>query len=184
MFIHKLSETVEVRVLESRHAEEFHALVVANHERLARWCPWIKRTGSIESTREFLLEKIARLNARNGFTAGIFVDRRLSGVIALEYIDWENASTEIGYWIDYRVEGRGIVISACRSMIAYAFSELELERIQIRCAVENTRSRAIPKRLGFAQEGILRRCERLTDRTVDLVVYAQLRNEWPEVNAV
>jgi ribosomal-protein-serine acetyltransferase len=86
--------------------------------------------------------------------------------------------TEIGYWIDGDAEGKGLAIEACRSIIAYAFSDLGLRRVQIRCANENHRSRAIPEKLGFREEGIIRQCERLRDRTVDLVIYGMLSEEW------
>ena len=49
----------------------------------------------------------------------------------------------------------------------------------IQAAVENARSRAIPERLGFREEGILREVERIGDRMLDDVVYAMLAADWP-----
>jgi len=43
---------------------------------------------------------------------------------------------------------------------------------------ENKKSRAIPKRLGFKEEGIIRQTEWLYDRFVDHVVYGMLIDEW------
>ncbi|HWY90420.1 MAG TPA: GNAT family protein [Solirubrobacteraceae bacterium] len=40
------------------------------------------------------------------------------------------------------------------------------------------RSRAIPERLGFSQEGVVREAERIGDRYVDQVVYAKLATDW------
>ena len=45
-------------------------------------------------------------------------------------------------------------------------------------APENARSRAIPERLGFTQEGTLRQVERVGDRDLDNVVYAMLAEDW------
>ena len=50
--------------------------------------------------------------------------------------------------------------------------------MEILCATGNTRSRAIPERLGFTQEGIIRQAERFNDHYNDLVVYGMLASEW------
>ena len=69
---------------------------------------------------------------------------------------------------------------ACRALVTHAFRELGLHRVEIRAAPGNRRSRAIPERLGFRQEGILRDAEWPYDHYVDLVVYAMLADEWEE----
>jgi ribosomal-protein-serine acetyltransferase len=50
--------------------------------------------------------------------------------------------------------------------------------MEIHCAPENRRSRAIPERLGFKQEGILREEMFIDGRYLDSVVYAMLEDEW------
>ena len=53
-----------------------------------------------------------------------------------------------------------------------------LHRLEIRCAVENHRSSAVPRRLGFLEEGILREAEWLYDHWVDLRVFSMLAQDW------
>lgn len=178
MFNCKLSDEAELRLLEERHAEELFTLIDRNHERLLIWVPWLSNTDSLEHTRDFIKRKLKRFADNNGFVAGIWYQGALAGEIAFEYIDWSNRMTEIGYWLTADVEGKGLVTKACRILIAYAFDDLELNRVQIRCATENLRSRAIPEKLGFTQEGVSRQVERLHDRYVDLVIYGMLANEW------
>ncbi|MEN1761147.1 GNAT family protein [Anoxynatronum sibiricum] len=53
-----------------------------------------------------------------------------------------------------------------------------LNRVEIRCATGNHKSRAIPQQLRFVAEGVLREAEWLYDHYVDHVVYAMLASEW------
>ena len=62
-----------------------------------------------------------------------------------------------------------------------ALLELQFNRVEIRCATENTRSSAIPDRLRFTLEGVLRQVQLLHDRYVDLVVYSMLVEQWREI---
>jgi ribosomal-protein-serine acetyltransferase len=44
---------------------------------------------------------------------------------------------------------QGIVTKSCRALLDYAFDELGLNRVEVRGATGNRKSRAIPERLGF-----------------------------------
>ena len=63
-------------------------------------------------------------------------------------------------------------------MLDYAFSDRGLERVEIRCAVGNTRSQAVPLRLGFAFAETIKSAERLHDRYEDAVVFVMRRSDW------
>jgi ribosomal-protein-serine acetyltransferase len=68
---------------------------------------------------------------------------------------------------------------ACRALINHAFDVWKLNKVEIRCDPENARSRAIPKRLGFTEEGTLRQVLMgPDDRMHDGVVYGLLASEW------
>ncbi len=89
-----------------------------------------------------------------------------------------NRSASIGYWLDAAFEGRGIATRCCRAMLDYAFGEMAMHRVEIRCATHNERSCAIPARLGFTREGVLREAEWVHDGYHDLVVWSMLSGEW------
>ena len=100
------------------------------------------------------------------------------GLLATRPIDWENRTTEVGYWLGEEHQGKGLVTAACRALVDHAFGELGLNRVVISCATENKRSCAIPERLGFRREGVQRQAEWLYDHFVDHVVYAIVASEW------
>jgi ribosomal-protein-serine acetyltransferase len=178
MFVRDLGGGEHLRLIETRDAEQLFRLVRENESRLRQWVPWLKNTSTIESTRNFIRARLERYADGNGWAAGIWRDDRLVGEIGFDYIDWNNRVTEIGYWIGVEFEGRGLVSKVVRILVDHAVTELGLHRVQIRCAVENHRSRSIPERLGFQLEGKLRGVERLHDRVVDLAVYGMLASEW------
>ncbi|WP_334300596.1 GNAT family N-acetyltransferase [Alkaliphilus flagellatus] len=60
----------------------------------------------------------------------------------------------------------------------YAFNNFKLHRVEIRCAENNYKSRAIPERLGFTKEGLIRGSEWIYDHYVSHIVYSMLAIEW------
>lgn len=179
MFICRLDAEAELRLLEDRHAAELFLLTDQNRGHLRRWLPWVDATTSIEITRKFIKNALKQFSTNRGFQTGIWYQGRLVGVIGYHRIDWFNRKTSIGYWLGASFQGKGLMTKACRALVDYAFGELKLNRVEIRCAAQNKRSRAIPERLGFVQEGISRQAEWLYDHYVDHVIYGMLASEWP-----
>ena len=99
-------------------------------------------------------------------------------MIGFHKVDWVNRATSIGYWLAAASQGRGIVTEAVRALTGYAFDVWELNRVEIRAAVGNGRSAAIPLRLGFVEEGVARQSERHGDSFKDLAVYSMLAADW------
>ena len=85
---------------------------------------------------------------------------------------------EIGYWLGSKFQGKGIVTGACRLLTDHAFDEWKLNRVEIHCAPGNKKSCAIPKRLGFQLEGVLRKAQRLNGKYLDTNVYGMLARDW------
>lgn len=154
--------------------EELYRLVDANRERLNPWMPWPEFTHAPEDQRPFVQEHLEDVEA-----LAIEVDGRLAGGTGLRMGPFGIAG-EIGYWIDGEHEGRGLVTAAVRALVDLGF-DLGLHRIVIRAGVDNPRSRAIPERLGFTQEGVLRGEGKGSagHGFHDLVVYGVLEDEWP-----
>jgi ribosomal-protein-serine acetyltransferase len=178
MFIHRLDEESWLKLLTAEDAEQLFALVDSCRPHLRKWLPWVDSTKKVEDSKEFIEGGLQKFAAGSGFEAGIWHKGQLAGVIGLHYIDRVNRKTSIGYWLGEQFQGFGLMTKACKACIDYAFGELKLHRVEIRCAVENKKSRAIPERLGFTNEGTIREAEWLYDHFVDHVVYGMLAREW------
>lgn len=169
-----LGDGIEVRFLEPRDAEDVFAVIDANRDRLRPWMPWVDPTLGPDDTRAFI-ERVRASGVEDGL--GIYVGGSYVGGIGLRP-DAVNGDAEIGYWIGAAHEGQGLVTRACRALIDRAFGDLELHRVTIRVAPDNARSRAIPERLGFREEGVMREAGRSALGHHDLVVYGLLDREW------
>lgn len=178
MLIIPVDADTELRQLQESDAPALFLLVEHGRAYLREWLPWVDSTRTVEDTLEFVRVGTRQWDLRNSFHAGIWHQGRITGVISYNYLDWPQHKTEIGYWLGQAFQRRGLMTSACRAMTSYAFDVLKLERVDIYCSVENYKSRAIPERLGFKEEGIRPRMEWLHYRYVDCVLYSMTAAEW------
>ena len=176
MFV--IDPVTSLRVLREDDAEELFALTDANRTFLRRWLPWVDLVTSEDDSRSFLESVTAQREEGRGPTFGIVHDGVLVGVVGFLPIDRVNRCGEIGYWLAQAAQGRGLMTQACWFVVRYGFLTLDLNRIQIAAGTENHGSRAIPERLGFRFEGILRGRENLYGTFIDHAMYSLLRIEF------
>jgi ribosomal-protein-serine acetyltransferase len=173
-----INAQTELRLIEENDASEMFALIEQNRARLRPWLPWLDSTLSVQDELDFIRSMREQHVQSQNMTCSIIYDGRIAGSIGYNSIDWRDRKTEIGYWLGVDFEGKGLMTISCEEMLHFAFNVLELNKVEIHCATENTRSRAIPERLHFRQEGIIRQAQWLYDHYVDLVVYGLLASEW------
>jgi ribosomal-protein-serine acetyltransferase len=148
-----------------------------------RWLPWAP-TQTLEATRAFIRMSSKQVAENDGLQAVILERERIIGTIGYHRVDWVHRATSIGYWLAEDAQGHGTMTLAVSALLDWAFERWNLHRVEIRAAVENHRSRAIPERLGFTQEGTLRHAEFVRGRYLDHVVYSMLAEEWGSRTAV
>jgi len=170
---------ISLKPVEAQDSESIFALTAANRLYLRNWLPWVDSTKSVEDTRKFVEACMAQCEQRAALHLCIRYRGEVAGILGFHYFDWPNRSASIGYWLSEHLQGKGIMTRSCREAIEFAFNEMGLNRIEIRCAVQNVRSRAIPERMHFTNEGTVRDAEWLYDRFVDLIIYGMLARQWP-----
>jgi ribosomal-protein-serine acetyltransferase len=172
-----IADGAELRLWEAGDAAELTEVIAANREHLATWLPWAE-TQRFQDSVEYLDLKRLQLDANDGFEAALVLDGEIAGGIGFHRVDWVNRSTSIGYWLAADAQGRGLMTAAVTALLDYAFFEWELHRVIIEVIVGNERSRAIPERLGFRQEAILREAKLVRGSHEDTRLYAMLAPEW------
>lgn len=175
---YSLGDGYELRSWLIADAPLLEAAVLRNRDHLRRWMPWVDNYPQNDAAREFISATVLRALTQGSMATGIWKEDELLGNIDYQSFTRVNNSAMIGYWLDKDHNGRGIMTRAVRHYLDTGFGRLRLNRIEIRVATGNYKSRAIPERLGFTKEGVIRQAEWLYDHYVDHVVYGMLSSEW------
>jgi ribosomal-protein-serine acetyltransferase len=179
MFSHRINEHTELWLMERHHAGDLFKTIDLNRQYLREWHPWVDMLRSVSDAEKVLAAWHQQYANNRGFYAGIWHKGQFCGVINHLNVDWVNRVTILSYWLDAGHQGKGIMTACCQAMVEHSFYIWKLNRVTIECVTENIRSRAIPERLGFKLEGIVRQAEWLHGRYADHLIYGLLRSEFP-----
>jgi ribosomal-protein-serine acetyltransferase len=179
VFSTRVDDDLELRLLQARHAQALFELVDSSRDDLRTWLGWVDRVRSVADIQAFIRAALQDFADSRRVVTGIWHRGALVGVIELHALPG-NTAGEIGYWLAPAARRQGLMTRATRALVDHGFRELHLHRIQIRCATGNRASRAVPERLGFALEGVVREAEWVNDHYNDLAIYAMLQDSWQE----
>jgi len=173
-----VDKNIVLKQLELTDTPDIFNTIDTQREHLGPWLPFVETTKQLSDTHAFVESVVNSPKDRLEYTFTIRVNGRMAGLIGFKATDRANKKTEIGYWLSRDFLGRGIMTRSVSTLCDFAFRELDINRIQIKCALANTPSRNIPQRLGFKLEGIERAGELLTGGVfTDLAVYSRLRGD-------
>ena len=173
----QIDSQIKLELVADQHADALYELAEDNREHISQWMAWIDQMQSVEFMHNFINGMKQRNAEGNEYAYIILFNNIIVGRIGIYKIDARNKIGEIGYWISEEYQGYGIITKACEGLISFAFKELLLNRIEIKCATENYKSQAIPERLNFILEGVLKEAELLKGKFIDLNLYARLKNK-------
>lgn len=179
MFHVRVDDDLDLRLLTEADTQPLFTLIEANREYLRQWLSWVDDTRTPGSTRRFIEAGLTMHANNSGLQAGVWFRGQLAGVVSLNHIDHMNKQTEIGYWLGRDFQGQGIMTRACAALTGYVFEELAMQHVEIRCAVDNQKSRAIPERLGYEIEGTSMQLDWYTEQYINTVVYGLSAKDRP-----
>ena len=100
------------------------------------------------------------------------------GSIGLWLEEIESGRASIGYWIVTSARGHGLAGAALRGLVAFAFGELAIPRLQLFIEPWNVASTKTALAAGFVREALLRDFERIDGEQHDAECYARLYADW------
>lgn len=166
-----VDENISLKFLQDTSPKALFELIDSNREHFGEFLNWVPFIKTLEDEEKFI-EKIKHDETSVGFS--VFYKEKLVASAGLVEINKINKNAQMGYSLDKNFQGKGIMTKACKKIIEYGFKELDLQRIEIRAAVNNQKSKAVIKRLNAVYEGTLRKSYLLNGMYMDCEVYGIL----------
>lgn len=146
---------------------------------LAPWLPFAHEDYSLKETRAWVKSRPAEWKKGASYEFAIFDagDGTIIGGCGLNGISEVGKSANLGYWVRTGYTGKGIAPAATLLLAKWGFEVLNLNRIEILVAVDNTRSLRVAEKAGAKREGILRNRITVRDKAYDAVMHSFIPGE-------
>lgn len=182
---------VSLRPPSVRDGRAWQELQTRNRAWLAQWeatvppdTPYVRRLTYRELVRRGRREAAAgRMMPFNVWYADPQTGERerMVGQLNVAGISWGSlCSAHIGYWVDERVAGRGIIPTALALAVDHCFRTVGLHRVEVNIRPENAPSRRVAEKLGFREEGLRRAYLHIDGGWRDHIAYALTVSEVSE----
>lgn len=174
---------IELRPLRMRDAAAWREVRLANLEWLREWeatLPFGEQ--GTPGTFAGMVRRV-RAEAREGRSLPFAVtyDRRFVGQVTVGGIARGSLlNAYIGYWIDQRYAGRGIIPTAVAMATDHCFDAVGLHRVEINIRPENAASLRVVEKLGFRTEGLRERYLHIDGDWRDHLTFALIAGEVPD----
>ncbi|NNK79409.1 MAG: GNAT family N-acetyltransferase [Litoreibacter sp.] len=175
------TERMTLRLPQHADYRAWAALRTASTEFLV---PWEPSWASDHLTRKSFTNRVywAQRSLNSGTAVPVFLERRedgvLLGAITLDNIRRGPAqSGTLGYWIGQAHARQGYMREAIMALVHYAFTSLDLSRIEAACLPENEASRGVLEKSGFKYEGVAQSYLQINGRWRNHVLFANLRSD-------
>ena len=171
-------ENYKIKLLDKDDAEIFFKLIDKNRVRLEDFfAGTVSKTQTLKDTLTYAVEIEKKIVSKQYFPYMI-TDTNTSefiGLVDVKNIDWNIPKAELGSFIDYDYQGKGIVSKATNLVIEHIVSEYKFIKLLCRANSRNKASIAVILKNGFELEGTIRKDYRTTKgEVVDLNYYGRV----------
>lgn len=105
-------------------------------------------------------------------------DDRFVGTTWFKEINRVDGNAELAIYMDHDHIGSGWGSDTQRTLLAFGFGTLGLQRVWLVVSADNARAVRSYEKVGFRREGVLRNSFRVGGRLTDMLLMAILREEW------
>ena len=173
---------VVLRPLRLRDANAWWEVRAANVAWLAPWEATSPDGGRPVRSFPALVRELNR-QGRSGTSMPFVLEHagRLAGQVTVGGITWgAMRSAHIGYWLDGRLAGRGLMPTAVALVVDHCLLGVGLHRVEVNIRPENAASRRVVDKLGFREEGLRREFLHIDGGWRDHLSYALTASDVPQ----
>lgn len=180
-----LTKRVVVRRFRENDGEQLYDLLQDNRVYLEDAFPsTLNENSSKEKSEWYVRVRFAKWLLQEEYCFGVWDNdsAKLIGFIRLFRIDWHIPKSEVGFFIDRDFSSKGIMTEVLSVIIRFAFTQLKLEKISLRTAMDNYASQRLARKCGFRREGDLRSdFKKTSGEIIDVMVLGLTKAEWEKV---
>ncbi|WP_010172969.1 GNAT family N-acetyltransferase [Bacillus coahuilensis] len=153
-----VGERIYIRPCKPGDGKDVHKAIERSMQELKAWMPWAHKPQTLEEVEENIRLSYGEFIRREDMRMHIYKkeDHAFIGSTGFHRMNWSVPKVEIGYWIDTYYSGNGYMTEAVQLLTQFALKKMGVNRIEIRCDAKNSASKAIPERLGYKLEAVLR----------------------------
>lgn len=179
-----VSNEILLHQIELQDASIIYDAIDNNREWLSIWLPFVQLTKEVKDTKAFISSVIEKRKTTGNEVYTIWYRGDFAGIIGFHNTDRFSEKTEVGYWLIQEMTSKGIITSSLKALIRHAFENMMINRITLKCAVDNKASERVALRNGFYFEGIERQGEKLDNKFLDLKIYSYLKKDYLKYNSI
>jgi len=169
-----VDENIQLAPASSRFAAELFSVVDRNREEFSQYMAWPRFVKTADDESGFLDACLLAHQKNEGKTYVILFNDAAVGLLSFNSIDSANKTAYIGYWLDMRVQGQGVITRALNALVKEYSDQKLINRFVIKCSVSNLKSNEVAQRCGFVLEGKMRKAELLNGVFHDQNVYSYI----------
>ena len=168
---------LRLRRLRMRDAEDLY--VWTSDPEVARYVLWSAHR-SLADTREYLryMRQLYRHALPSSWGSELKETGKIIGTIGIMAWYPDNRSAEVGYSLGKPWWHKGYAPEALDRLLELMFGEMDLNRVEAQCDVRNGNSARVMEKCGMRREGILRQRVINKGEPVDVMLYAELAEEY------
>lgn len=147
--------------------------------KVARYVLWDAHT-SIHQTRNYIRFLIRQYKdaAPATFVIEYAETGKVIGTIGFLWVQPDNRSAEVGYSLNREYWNKGIMTEALAAILDFAFTKLNMNRVEAEHDVNNPASGKVMAKVGMSYEGTLRQRIFNKGSFADVALYSMLKEEY------